>query len=81
MLAFIIVLFIIFNLKIKTRKLIWKIVKLPFILLFFPIKYWNKQQQLIKKQQLIENKKAEKERLKKEKLENKIKSIQDKINS
>lgn len=80
MIGLIIILMFLFNLKIRTKKMIWKIIKFPFLLLFvWPIKLWYKKKQLAQKAALIENKKAEKERLKKEKIQNKIDEIQNKI--
>jgi len=84
MLGIIIILFGLFTLKVKTRKIVWKVIRFPFWLLFiYPIKLWYKKKQLIKKVNLkaalIEKKKLEKEKLKKEKIQQKIDEIKNKI--
>lgn len=82
MIAFIITLYIILNIKIRTRKLLWKIIKFPFLLLIiWPIKYFMKKRKADQKIKMAEFKKAETERLKREKIQNKINEIQNKINN
>ena len=82
MIAFIITLYIILNIKIRTRKLLWKIIKFTFsILIIWPIKYFMKKRKADQKIKMAEFKKAETERLKREKIQNKINEIQNKIDN
>jgi len=82
MIAFLIVVFFILNLKIRTKKLFWKIIKFPFwLILVLPIKYFYNKHKKNKKLKLVENKKLEKERLKREKIQEKIDEIKNKISN